>query len=79
MTPPTHMGQEEQEGIFFLFSSFVFKTLQLLTNTILHEIQFRKVPMIKIAEGNQANVFKTVWNWIKGVKKKPILGHKFQH
>ena len=54
------MGQKEQEGIFFLFSSFFFKTLQLLTDTKLHEIQFRKVPMVKIAEENQVKVFKTV-------------------
>ena len=73
------MGQKEQEGIFFLFLSFVFKTLQLLTDTILHEIQFCEVPMVKITEDNQVNVFKTVCNRIKGAKKKPILGHVFQH
>ena len=54
------MGQKEQEGIFFLILSFFSKTLQLLTDTILDEIQFRKVPMVKIVEGNQVNVFKTV-------------------
>ena len=71
------MEQKEQEGIFFLISSFFFKTLQLLTDTILHEIQFRKVSKVKIAVGIQVNVFKTVWNRIKGVQKKPILGHSF--
>ena len=75
----THMGQKEQEGIFFLILSFFFKTLQLLTGTILHKIQFRKVPKVKLAEGIQVSVFKTVWKRIKGANKEPILGYKFQH
>ena len=36
------------------------KMLQLLTDTKLHEIQFRKVPMAKIPEWNQVDMFKVV-------------------
>ena len=57
----------------------LFYTLQLLTDTILHQIQFRKVPMAKIGVYNKVNLFKMVWDKIQRSKIACSFGQWKSH
>ena len=52
-------NKRSRRGFFLVFVIFL-KTLQLLMDTKLHETQFCKVPMARIAVWNQVDVFKIV-------------------